>query len=252
ATSQGFLAVGAALDLGVFDRTANAFLADGTAITAGGEVRVLSSTNEAIHSVSASQAAASFTGQPTKLYRHNGTADPYQNVAGQAITDADLRTTSVALGDVDNDGDLDLVTGNFAQFSKVFLNNGTGTFEAGKNIGADPVAALRAADPGSRKRLASSLLPGLTTAIALADFNGDGSLDVVAGNLGQANRLYLNDGTGNFLPAVELGRFDLNVSIDPSVTANNVTANDLRADVQAAVSSALVQAGLDPTDVTVA
>lgn len=37
-------------------------------------------------------------------------------------------STALALGDVDGDGDLDLILGNRGQPSRLYLNNGTGTF----------------------------------------------------------------------------------------------------------------------------
>src|SRR5262249_31645388 len=37
-----------------------------------------------------------------------------------------------------------------------------------------------------------------TTSVVLGDLNGDGALDLVAGNQGSLSRIYLNDGIGSF------------------------------------------------------
>ena len=39
----------------------------------------------------------------------------------------------------------------------------------------------------------------------MGDFDGDGALDIVAGNSWQQNRIYLNDGTGGFPTGVPFG-----------------------------------------------
>jgi hypothetical protein len=88
-----------------------------------------------------------------------------------------MATRALALGDLNGDGKLDLVVGNNNEANLVFLNNGT----------ASPFNAVTGA-----------ALPGTTTpttALALADVNGDGELDLLVGNNGQRNRLYLNNGT---------------------------------------------------------
>src|SRR5690606_31740534 len=87
-------------------------------------------------------------------------------------------TSSLALGDVDGDLDLDLVVGNQSQRSRLYLNNGTGRF-------SDATAA--------RMPVAYDA----TNCLLLGDLDGDGDLDLVLGNDGP-NRLYLNDGTGTF------------------------------------------------------
>ena len=48
--------------------------------------------------------------------------------AGQDMSDDDVFTTAVALADLDNDGDLDLVTGSFAQSVRSYINDGSGGF----------------------------------------------------------------------------------------------------------------------------
>ena len=85
----------------------------------------------------------------------------------------------MALGDVDGDGDLDLVAGNYNQANRLYLNNGT----------ADPFDGVTGSDISSRRPRYLS--------VALGDVDGDGDLDLVAGNYSQANRLYLNNGTAD-------------------------------------------------------
>jgi len=86
-------------------------------------------------------------------------------------------TKSVALGDLNGDGFLDLVLGNYHNLSQIFLNDGRGGFAAPTDI-----AGIEKA----------------TTSIALGDLNGDGFLDLVIGNNGAFSQVFLNDGTGDF------------------------------------------------------
>ncbi len=79
----------------------------------------------------------------------------------------------MTLGDVDGDGDLDLVTGNSNAPNRIYINNGAGNFTGGQALGANN-----------------------TFSVTLGDVDGDGDLDLLAGNgsfLGQlANRVYVN------------------------------------------------------------
>ena len=91
----------------------------------------------------------------------------------------------MALGDLNHDGHLDLVVGNFAAtINRVYLGVGDGTFGAGTDIGNvtdDSVSA---------------------NSLALGDLDGDGNLDLVMGcsegNFGKINRVYLGKGDGTF------------------------------------------------------
>ena len=94
--------------------------------------------------------------QTNKVYLNDGASAPFLSAGpGSAIgTDTDT-TVFFAVGDVDNDGDIDVVAGNNTQLSKLYLNDGDDapfdSVGAGQDIGTDI---------------------GNLTAIALADVNG--------------------------------------------------------------------------------
>ena len=116
-------------------------------------------------------------GQTNRMYKNNGTADPFGTVVGSDVHSSTLNTTSVAVADVDGDGHLDLVTGNYQQTNRLYLNNGSSI----------PFFLV------SSREISSDTHQ--TASIALKDVDGDGDLDMLAGNYQQVNRMYLNDGT---------------------------------------------------------
>ena len=98
------------------------------------------------------------------------------------------RTTGVALGDLDGDGDLDAVFAmgrHLAEQDSVLSNDGRGNFFGKRSLGD-------AADP--------------SYGVALGDLDGDGALDaVVANDIGARSIAYKNDGRGQFTSLARLG-----------------------------------------------
>jgi hypothetical protein len=86
---------------------------------------------------------------------------------------------SLALGDLDGDGDLDVVAGNNAQTNRLYLNNGT----------SNPFGGAAGSDITSDTYV--------NEATTLVDLDNDGDLDVVVANHSAKNRFYLNNGTSD-------------------------------------------------------
>lgn len=113
------------------------------------------------------------------LYRNDGGFN-FTRVDEEAFAEDPILPMSAALGDVDNDGDLDLYAGNLSGLANTLYENlGDGTF------------ALKDGGAATRE-------PGFTYAVSFGDLDNDGDLDLVAANWGAASHIYLNDGTGKF------------------------------------------------------
>ncbi|MCB0032560.1 MAG: VCBS repeat-containing protein, partial [Anaerolineales bacterium] len=118
---------------------------------------------------------ASWTTYTNYLYlNNNGTLS--RDVSW--VPSADHATTSVAWGDVNRDGYLDLAVGNNNAAAELFINNSG-------QLTNNPITL------GSSK---------ITTKVAWGDINGDGWLDLVVANHDVPNEVYINDGAGNLQP----------------------------------------------------
>ncbi len=134
------------------------------------------------------------------------------------------QTLSVAFGDADGNGDLDIAVGNLGEQHAVYLNNGSGNFLTAKNFGTasdniffvvfgdadgDGDSDIATGDFGDQNAVylndgnfTTAKIFGTgsdgTNSVAFGDAEGDGDLDIAVGNVSQQNMVYLNDGAGNF------------------------------------------------------
>ena len=168
-------------------------------------------------------------GEANKLYRNNGngTFTDLASAAGVADTG---KGRGPAWGDYDNDGDQDLYVSNYGQANLLYRNNGDGTFtdvtsaagvgDTGNGFGTswgdydgDGDLDLHVANSGQANKLyrnnGDDTFTDVTTAAGVGDtgnsqgsswgdYDDDGDLDLYVANVGQANKLYRNNGDGTF------------------------------------------------------
>jgi hypothetical protein len=84
------------------------------------------------------------------------------------------RTFSIALGDLDGDGDLDVLVANYLSPGGVWWNDGSGRLQRGQNVGTETGHG-----------------------VALGDLDGDGDLDAFVIHNGDFNQVWFNDRMGH-------------------------------------------------------
>jgi hypothetical protein len=151
-------------------------IASSTAITGRRPATAAGTNVGCLVRVTETAGSATSAGVLVTFTPHHGSGT-FQDTGQALATD---HASNVAVGDLDGDGDLDLVTASSSVPEiRVFLNDGTGTFSAGPVLGAQMVSA------GAR--------------VALGDVDGDGDLDIVRAPYNLATTcVYRNDGTGSF------------------------------------------------------
>jgi len=128
---------------------------------------------------------------------HSQDFDFKMNLLGSAKE----KTSSLSTGDIDNDGDIDIIVANGRHWpgqNKILINNGIGGFTVEKNLGIERLTSYAA---------------------ELSDFDNDGDLDIAVGNDKAPNYIFLNDGKGNFNKSGEFGKSNSNT--------RNITLNDI-------------------------
>lgn len=121
--------------------------------------------------------ANAFGNQP-RILINDGTG-VFSDETSTRLPTGNLDSYGVNYGDLDNDGDLDLVFGDAGGKARLFLNDGTGVF-------TDQPSMMNAVNKVGAMQ------------INIVDIDKDLDLDVIVDGKSVGTQLYLNDGTANF------------------------------------------------------
>jgi len=156
---------------------------------------------------------------------------------GRSFGSGSDNSRAVGIGDLEGDGDLDLLVGNTgSQANSIYRNDGSGHFSSfgAFGTGTDNTAALALGDldgdgdldvavangNGEQNKVytnsGSGVLAGAGTnfgtgdnsnfnALVLGDIDADGDLDLAVGNETQQNVVYLNSGSASFVSMRNFG-----------------------------------------------
>ncbi len=119
---------------------------------------------------------------PNLLYENNGDGT-FVEVAERFGLNDSRRSYASCWGDIDSDGDLDLIVANRLEPFGFYINNGDGTFE-------DKFATTYLSNAGKIRSL------------MLADYDKDGWLDIYVANITMENQLFRNNGNGTFTDVI--------------------------------------------------
>jgi len=178
---------------------------------------------------------ANYSGSSISILRHNGLTGNAAGFLPPVDFNAVNHAEKIAAADVNGDGILDVVVGeqvgtSFAGSLAVMINTGDGNFDAPVLYDAAPDARF-----GS-------------TAVALADLDNDGDLDLIGGGLyssgsvdNGAVTIRRNDGSGTFGSA-EIILFDDFVPMPKEITTGSLNSDSF-VDIVAAVPSGRIPEG---------
>jgi hypothetical protein len=141
------------------------------------------------------------------LYRNNGDGT-FSDVTAFSGIGKVMVALGTALGDYDNDGDLDIFSTNYRGNNVLYRNEGDGTFT--------DVAGTTGVEKSSS---------GMGT--LFLDYDNDGDLDIYAVNQGGADILHCNNGDGTFTDVTEdAGVSGSKISVPGQGTASGDYDND--------------------------
>ncbi len=137
-----------------------------------------------------------FTNQGNNVFASSG----YLQADGTDIYS--LGGIAPVFADLDNDGDLDLYVGTSYGYILVYINEGNGNFTSNGKLQAD----------------GSAIHVQYWAALAFADLDNDGDLDLYVGQRYGNIKVFINDGNGNFTANgnFQVNGADLNTGYNPS------------------------------------
>lgn len=159
----------------------------------------------------------------------------FRNNSRLVLGTQEAKSASIGLGDIDQDGDVDILITNRGKENEICLNDGTGKFTKTLTFGTkdDSTIDVEVADmDGDKdndlilanrdgqqnyiylndgnlnfsKKVAFGTGKDETRSVAIADLNNDGNIDIVIANVGSPNKVFLNSDNAKIWEEIMLSK----------------------------------------------
>lgn len=152
----------------------------------------------------------------------DGSGQYVESAAAYGVMDSDQNCRGIAVADVEGNGELGLVCGNWEGPHRLFAKSGPGPLGGASSLGFLDVSA----ESGGFRDMAPKEMasPSRIRTVISADFDNDGFEELFFNNIGQPNRLFRQEGAGKWV------EIDIGDALEPMGLGTGASVADIDGD----------------------